>query len=47
MKEDCLDDEEKDIVKNIVLGFKQARDFVISEHKIILWSKYNIMHGTL
>ena len=47
IKEDLLTFEETEIVKQIVTGFKGARSFVISEHKLILWSKYNIMHGTL
>ena len=38
---------ETEIVKDIVTGFKGARSFVISEHKLIMWSKYNILHGTL
>ena len=47
IKEDSLSPEETEIVKQIVTDFKGARSFVISERKLILWSKYNIMHANL
>ena len=31
----------------IVNRYRRASNFTISEHKIILWSKRNILHGRL
>ena len=48
MKDEILDEEEIENVKQIVDGgFMGVRSFVISENKVILWSKHKILHGTL
>ena len=34
-------------VKKIAESFKRAKNFAISENKIIIWSKRNIFHANL
>ena len=35
------------VMKKIVRAFKFAKDLLISEEKVILWSRYNILHSNL
>ena len=35
------------MVKSIAEGFKRAKNFAISENKIIMWSKRSIFHANL
>ena len=36
-----------DLINTIVKAFKYAKNFLISEEKVILWSRYNILHSQL
>lgn len=39
--------KQRGTIKLIIEGYRRAKNFVISEGKIILWSKHNILHGNL
>ena len=38
---------QKKVMQKIVRAFKFAKDLLISEEKVILWSRYNILHSNL
>ena len=35
------------MVEHIVAANMYAKNFRLTEHKVIIWSKYDIMHGNL
>lgn len=38
---------QQELVNRIVVVNNYAKNYRLSEHKVIIWSKHNIMHGNL